>query len=207
MSKQKPTDASGIPVAEKSLFTLEVFLLSGPITEEFVNANPVVSRTIQIRGDQTLEDLHHAIFEAFDREEEHMYEFQFGGKRPNDPKARQYVLPPMMEDDFSEREYAGDLTETRIGSLGLKKNDVFGYWFDYGDDWWHQVDVVEVDEIAPAGRYPKIIARTGESPPQYADFDDEEMDEDEDEEYDEEEYEEEYEEDDDDEDADEDDES
>src|SRR5512135_50291 len=32
-----------------------------------------MSRTIQIRGDQTLEDLHHAIFDAFDRWDEHMY--------------------------------------------------------------------------------------------------------------------------------------
>ena len=38
-----------------------------------------------IRGDQTLEDLHHAIFDALGREEEHMYEFQLGGTGPMDP--------------------------------------------------------------------------------------------------------------------------
>ena len=54
--------------------------------------NRVISRTIQIRGDQTLEDLHHAIFYAFGREDEHMYEFQVGGKGPMDPKARRYTL-------------------------------------------------------------------------------------------------------------------
>src|SRR5437762_10819730 len=74
------------------LYTLEVFLLSGPITEKFAKKNPVVSRTIQIRGDQTLEDLHQAIFDAFGRWEEHMYEFQFG-KGPMDPEAPRYVLP------------------------------------------------------------------------------------------------------------------
>ena len=60
--------------------------LSGPITEKFAKENPEISRTIQIRGDQTLEDLHHALFDAFDRSDEHMYEFQFG-KGPMDPKA------------------------------------------------------------------------------------------------------------------------
>ena len=84
------------------LYTLEVFLLSGPITEKFAKKNPVISRTIQIRGDQTLEDLHHAIFDAFDRWDEHMYEFQFG-KGPMDPKAPRYVLPSAFETDMGEK--------------------------------------------------------------------------------------------------------
>jgi Plasmid pRiA4b ORF-3-like protein len=65
---------------DNKLYTFEVFIISGPLTEGFVKKNRVISRTIQIRGDQTLEQLHYAIFNAFDREEEHMYEFQMGGK-------------------------------------------------------------------------------------------------------------------------------
>jgi hypothetical protein len=74
-----------------SLFTLEVFLISGPVSEEFAKKNPTISRTIQIRGDQTLADLHDAIFDAFDRHDEHMYEFQFG-KGPMDPNGKRYAL-------------------------------------------------------------------------------------------------------------------
>jgi hypothetical protein len=69
------------------LYTLDVFILSGPISERFAKKNTEISRTIQIRDDQTLEDLHRAIFDAFDRFDEHMYEFQFG-KGPMDPKAK-----------------------------------------------------------------------------------------------------------------------
>ena len=58
----EPADRGGV-----RLYTLEVFILSGPVSEKFVKKNPVMSRTIQVRGDQTLEDLHHAIFDAFDR--------------------------------------------------------------------------------------------------------------------------------------------
>ena len=103
--KEKAMARSRKPAAKASqpadqgqvrLYTLEVFLISGPITEKFAKKNPVVSRTIQIRGDQTLEDLHHAIFDAFGRWEEHMYEFQFG-KGPMDPKAPRYVLPSAYE--------------------------------------------------------------------------------------------------------------
>lgn len=154
-------------------YELEVALLSGPVTESFAKKNPAVVRTIQIRGDQTLESLHKAIFKAFDRFDEHMYEFQIGGKRTMDPKARRYVLPMAMDDPFSECSPAGDVMRTTIGSLGLGKNQAFAYWFDFGDDWWHQVSVLAIEESAPPGRYPKITNRIGDSPPQYIDWDEE----------------------------------
>ena len=159
---------------DASLYTLEVFITSGPITEKFAEKNRVVSRTIQIRGDQTLEQLHAAIFAAFDRGDEHMYEFQIGGKGPMDPEARCYVLPLSMEDQFSDRKPAGDVISTSIGSLGLAADDVFGYWFDFGDDWWHQINVVSIAENEPGGEFPRVTKRVGGSPPQYVDLDDDE---------------------------------
>ncbi|HZL36416.1 MAG TPA: hypothetical protein VFC78_13940 [Tepidisphaeraceae bacterium] len=51
---------------EPRLYTLEVILTDGPISEKFAKKNPVISRTIQIRGDQTLEDLHNIIFDVYD---------------------------------------------------------------------------------------------------------------------------------------------
>jgi hypothetical protein len=162
------------------LYEIEIALLEGPISRTFVKRNPHVTRTIQIRGDQALEALHEAIFQAFDRFEEHMYEFQIGGKGPMDRRARRYVLPMAMEDDWSDPQPSGAVDATRIDSLGLKKNSVFGYWFDFGDDWWHQGTVIAIHDEVPPGEYPKITARTGESPPQYPEADDAE-DEDEDE--------------------------
>ncbi len=158
---------------DQRLYTLEVSLLSGPVTGTFIRKNPMIARAIQIRGEQTLEDLHHAIFEAFDREEEHMYEFQVGGKGPMDRRARRYVLPWALDEPFSRRKPAGDLTLTAVESLGLKVDDAFGYWFDFGDDWWHQINVVAIEDAAPRGRYPKVTKRVGKSPPQYAAEDDE----------------------------------
>ena len=151
------------------LFTLEVFIVSGPMTEAFIEKNEVVSRTIQMLGDQTLEDLRRAIFVAFDRFEEHMYEFQVDGKGPMDPEARKYVLPMAMGDSFGDTKPSGTVN-VAIGSLGLRKGDSFGYWFDFGEDWWHQINVVEVEEKAESGKYPKVTDRVGESPPQYVDW-------------------------------------
>lgn len=153
------------------IFTLDVFIISGCLSKKFVKENPVTSRTIQIRGDQTLDDLHGAIFEAFNRHDEHMYEFQLGGKGPMDPKAKRYVLPEAIND---EPRTAGCVTLTNIGSLNLKVDGVFGYWFDFGDDWWHQINVKEIQEKAnPRSKYPRIVGRVGKSPPQYIDRDEE----------------------------------
>lgn len=149
------------------LYTLEVFLLGGPIAVDFAKKNRVVARTIQIRGDQTLEDLHHAIFRAYNREQEHLYQFEFG-KRPMDPEAPRYGLPSDFEVSLAEnRPLTGRVDQTRIDSLGLKVGRRFGYWFDFGDDWWHQINVERIDKDVPKGRLPRITKRQGKSPPQY----------------------------------------
>ena len=173
MAKRKKP-AQGLTKQDDRLFTLEVYILTGPMTEKFVKENKVICRSIQIRGSQMLEDLHHAIFDAFDREDEHMYEFQVGGKGPMDAKARRYVLSGTFEVPTPRTpQAAGDVARTTIGSLGLKEGDALGYWFDFGDDWWHQIDVVDIEEKAGRGKYPKVTKRVGKSPPQYVDWDQE----------------------------------
>ena len=166
---KKAKKAKKSPASNKSgLYTLEVSIIDGLITEKFAEKNPVISRTIAIRGDQTLEDLHYAIFGAFNRFDPHMYEYQFG-KRPMDPKAKRYVLSTPFEDD--DPNIAGIVEETTVDSLGLLVGHSFGYWFDFGDDWWHQISVLAIDEIAPSGKFPKVLKRVGKSPPQYVDWD------------------------------------
>jgi len=153
-----------------NIFTLEVFIISGPIDEKFVKKNPVMSRTIEIRGDQTLEELHNAIFKAFNRFDDHLYEFQIGGKGPNDPKARRYSFLSTA-DEVMGGELAGDVRETVMDDLKLKKDKSFGYWFDFGDDWWHQINVLAIEVKTLQGKYPKVTNRVGKSPPQYMDID------------------------------------
>jgi len=91
------------------------------------------------------------------------YEFQFGKRPMDEPR---YVLPIAAEYGDDERS-AGVVHETSIESLGLKKGRSFWYWFDFGDDWWHQIKVRAVGPDAPSGKYPKITKKVGKSPPQY----------------------------------------
>jgi hypothetical protein len=166
-SSKRPGELSGRPAVSHAttpanLYVLSVSLMSGPISEKF--ADKVVSRVIEIRGDQTLEDLHHAIFAAYDRWEQHMYEFQFGD-RPFDPNGLTYGIP----DPSSGKKGRGDARTTRLDDQHLKPDRVFGYWFDFGDDWFHQIDVERIEQAIPTVIYPRVIKRVGKSPPQYPD--------------------------------------
>lgn len=144
-----------------NLFVVSVFLTAGPVNEKF--ASKVVRRDIEIRGDQTLEQLHQAIFAAFDRSDEHLYEFQFG-KRPFDPDGPNYGIPDPQEGKKGD----GDARTTTLDALELKPNRAFGYLFVFGDEWFHQVQVERVEQAIPTVTYPRIIKRKGKSPPQYA---------------------------------------
>lgn len=173
-SRQKETDRShsasvpsSIAAASASppgnLYVLSVFLAGGPVSKKF--ANKEISRVIEIRGDQTLEDLHHAIFKAYDRWEEHLYEFQFG-KRPFDPAGPNYGLAGPRP---KKGKMSGDAGATKLDDLHLELHRVFGYCFDFGDDWFHQIQVERIEQAIPTVTYPRVIKRVGKSPPQYGD--------------------------------------
>ena len=159
----QPSRVAAAPAAPPAnLYVVSVFLLSGPISKKF--ANKEISRVIEIRGDQTLEQLHHAIFKAYDRWDEHLYEFQFG-KRPFDPDGPNYGVPGPQQ----RKKGDGDARTTKLDDLDLKPDRVFGYWFDFGDDWYHQVQVERIEQAIPTVTYPRVIKRVGKSPPQYCD--------------------------------------
>lgn len=169
---KKPPKMTVRPV----IYTFEVKLIGGRVTEKFRAENPVIRRTIQMRGGQTLADLHDAIFRAFDREEyDHLYEFQFGRK----PQDRNGVCYELVESDNllgRGQRKGGNVRDVRIGRLGLKPRGTFFYWFDFGDDWWHRIKVVSTDGESDGGEYPRVTGWVGESPPQYPGLEEDEED-------------------------------
>lgn len=151
-----------VPISSPAarLYVLSVYLLGGPTSGKFTNKE--ISRRIEIRGDQTLEHLHEAIFDAYDRWDSHLFEFQFG-KRPFDPKGPNYGVP----DSAEPKKKSGDARTTMLDDLDLKPNRAFGYLFDFGDEWFHQVSVERIEQAIPTVKYPRVIRRVGKSPPQY----------------------------------------
>ncbi len=55
----------------------------------------------------------------------------------------------------------------RIDSLFLSPGRKFLYLFDYGDEWWHEVELTEIKEKIPRGIYPRLVKKQGKSPRQY----------------------------------------
>ncbi len=116
-----------------------------------------VWRVIEVRGDQTLDDLHGAIQHAFGWDRDHLYAFFLSGKRW-DP-ATEYA-DPRVED-------GRPADQGIIAALGLRPRKRFLYLFDYGDELLHDVWLVGVGPADIEGRYPRIIKSQGEAPPQY----------------------------------------
>ncbi|MDA1015831.1 MAG: hypothetical protein O3A00_15420, partial [Planctomycetota bacterium] len=74
-----------------------------------------------------------------------MYEFQFGS-RPHDKAGPNYGIP---ESGKRRKKSDHDARTTTLDELELKADRVFGYWFDFGDDWFHQVEVERIEQAIP----------------------------------------------------------
>jgi len=139
-------------------------------------------RRIAMRSDQTLDELHQATFDAFDRSDEHLYSFYLsplesrGRARLRD--ATEYTHPSAAEapGPFAD-EPINNAAQTKIADLRLVKGQRFDYLFDFGDSWWHELTVEQTEGEPSAGEYPLIIEVRGESPPQYLESDEDEAEE------------------------------
>ena len=127
-------------------------------------------RVIEISSMATLTALHQTIFQAFDREDDdHLWSFYFG--KLGRPQMMEYarVLVNDEEED-------GLVPPTRLArgvklaSLPFVTEKQIHYLFDYGDKWWHKIEFVGEFPAEAGVKYPRIVKRQGESPPQYEDF-------------------------------------
>jgi len=128
-------------------------------------------RTIEMKGNQTLEKLHEAIFQAFDRFDPHLYSFYFG-KSIRDTSQKYTSI------EAGNGSIAQNAARARLDDLMLHKGRKFFYLFDLGDEWWHTIRVISIEDCEPKGRYPRIVKKHGQSPPQYPEYDDEDEEED-----------------------------
>ena len=125
-----------------------------------------VSRTVELAGDHTLWDLHHVIQDAFDWDDDHLFDFFVSGKLRD--RKRQYTGLPLGDveswswDDEEERSVTG----TTLDELALKPRRVMRYVFD--GEWLVRIGVSTIRDGGPddAG-LPRRVASVGAAPPQY----------------------------------------
>ncbi len=127
---------------------------------------PDVWRLIEIEQSQTLHHLHKIIQKAFGWDDDHLYSFFLSNKAWD-----------------GNSEYGGPGTESArkakratIESLNLHPGGKMLYLFDFGDCLEHEVQLLKINRDAPLCQYPKIVEEKGVAPPQYSDYDEEEVD-------------------------------
>ena len=78
---------------------------------------------------------------------------------------------PVVEDSDSD---AGSVKRTKVAQVFGVVGKKMLFLFDYGDEWRFQVALTALGEKAAKVRYPRMLSSTGEAPPQYPDFDEDE---------------------------------
>ncbi|MBN2093729.1 SEC-C domain-containing protein [candidate division KSB1 bacterium] len=130
-----------------------------------------IYRTIEIKGNQSLYDLHLEIQHAFHWDNDHMFSFYFGGKlfdRENEYSGNPSGSHIVSNIGKSSRSAA----DTQLRDLNLEKDATFLYLFDFGDELVHEIVVENKREINPnENGYTKIIKEVGVVPAQYGDYD------------------------------------
>jgi hypothetical protein len=119
-----------------------------------------VTRSIEVREDQTLVDLHEGIQEAFGWMNDHLYSFWLDGRFWGD-RSTEYTAPFEPDEDVATADVV-------ISKLGLDPGAKVAYVFDFGDHWRVAVQLASRAD-GNCGRYPRIVASEGHAPPQYPD--------------------------------------
>jgi pRiA4b ORF-3-like protein len=124
-----------------------------------------VLRTIAVREDQTLEQLHEALRLAFGWADPHMYAFWMSG-RWWDAESVRFQTPHELDPDDDGIKSG----RTPLRELGLRKGKALAYLFDFGDEWRVLLKVANRWE-AGEETCPMLVESEGMPPPQYAPLD------------------------------------
>ena len=125
---------------------------------ELVGIQPAIWRELHVRSDMPLSKLHDVLQEAFGWTHSHMHLFE-------DTSRRQYG--PLADDDWDfggpalldERKYS-------VADLAPRARNIFGYIYDFGDDWVHRIRVKKVQPPEPGRKYPACTAGKRAAPPE-----------------------------------------
>jgi hypothetical protein len=110
---------------------------------------PAVWREMIVPAAASLSDLHRTLQIALGWWDSHLHDFKVNGVR---------YEPTMPESE-------GEPTETTfLDSLDLRPGNVFSYCYDFGDDWSHRIEVLEILADDVEGAVPRVIAGENTAP-------------------------------------------
>ncbi|NGO54764.1 plasmid pRiA4b ORF-3 family protein [Allomesorhizobium camelthorni] len=122
---------------------------------ELLDLEPVVWRTVLVPDDMPLVGLAAVVQGAVGWQASHMFGFEIDGKR--------YDIK-LDDDDLDDQE--------SLAMEGVIVRDVLRpgvdalFQYDFGDDWWHRLDVLAHREIAKGDKPPRCLEGARAGPPE-----------------------------------------
>ncbi len=122
-----------------------------------VGVLPAVSRTLEVRGDASLERLGGLIARAFGWSGQAQWQFKLGGRYFGAPS--EFDIEPVYT--------AGQYRLSGFISEPQEARDLeFTYLYDFVDAWEHRIEVEAIADPAPGLAYPRCIAGERAAPPE-----------------------------------------
>ena len=122
-----------------------------------------VRRTVTVRDDLTLVDLHYALQSAFDWDDDHLYSFWLDGSFW--ASEDEHYMHPYHA---TSQDPPGKSACARLDELGLSEGRQIAYEFDFERGWRVQLELCEI-RPAEGSAVARCVERVGTAPPQYDD--------------------------------------
>lgn len=116
---------------------------------------PAIWRQVEVPLTATLKALHDVIQAAFGWRGYHLHVFEVGEERYGVPDPEWDGLWPIRPEK--------GMRFAALIERGVRR---FGYTYDFGDDWRHEIVVEAVEAADPALEYPRLVAGARRAPPE-----------------------------------------
>lgn len=121
---------------------------------QLAEIEPPIWRRLAVPGRRSLHVLHEILQTAMGWQDYHLYEFDIGGARYEDP-------------DPDDRDPAvPDPRAFTLDQLGLVQGSRFRYTYDFGDDWHHELTVEGVTPLPSTFTLPVCLGGARACPPE-----------------------------------------
>jgi len=121
---------------------------------------PKIWRVILVPGDYSFWDLHVAIQDAMGWMDSHLHQFTL--RHPSTGKKMELGID---ENEFEDEDREMDW-DWRVAKLLTPSNPTTDYWYDFGDDWHHDLLLEGIHPRERGVKYPRCIAGGRACPPE-----------------------------------------
>ncbi|MDO8657307.1 MAG: hypothetical protein Q7K55_01105 [Candidatus Levybacteria bacterium] len=122
-------------------------------------------RIISIQENQSLSTFARAIVTSFGFDFDHCYGFYDNFQNPNKSRKKYELFTDIP--DVEDTEGALGVTYVKVGKAFSNIGEKLRFLFDYGDNWWFTIELLEIKSIKKDSKYPHIVKKVGKAPEQY----------------------------------------